>query len=84
MFAAYCPTHGSEILLGYRRLIGLRNTTAGIDIHLLCYCGEHLVVPTGRARSERVARTTTDTSEASSPAPKEPSWADDVGRRACA
>lgn len=83
MFAAYCPTHGSEILLGYRRLIGLRNTAAGIDVHLLCYCGEHLVVPTGRARSRRTARATADISQGNATASEEPAWADDVGRVAC-
>jgi hypothetical protein len=47
MFAAHCPKHGTEILLGYRRLIGVANTADGIDVHLLCYCGEHLVQHTG-------------------------------------
>jgi hypothetical protein len=83
MFAAYCPTHDSEILLGYRRLVRMHNTAAGIDVHLLCYCGELLVVHTGRARAGRAARTTVGTSEASAPARTEPAWADDVGRVAC-
>jgi hypothetical protein len=83
MFAAYCPTHGSEILLGLRRLVRMNNTAAGIDLHLLCYCGEHLVVHTGRARASRAARTTSPTSVASAAASPEPPWADDVGRIAC-
>jgi len=83
MFAAYCPTHASEMLLGYRRLIGLHNTDAGVNIHLLCYCGEHLVVPTGRGRSNRAPRLNVDMSADGAPTSLEPAWADDVGRVAC-
>lgn len=48
MFAAYCPTHGSRILLDIGRLVRLDHTDHGVDAQLRCYCGAELVVRTGR------------------------------------
>lgn len=47
MFAAYCPTHGSQILLDIGRLVRLDHTDHGVDAKLRCYCGAELVVHTG-------------------------------------
>lgn len=51
MFAAYCPTHGSRILLDIGRLVRLDHTDHGIEAHLRCYCGADLVVHPGRQSS---------------------------------
>jgi hypothetical protein len=50
MFDAYCPEHGHTVLLGHRRVSEVRNTENGIEVHLICHCGAHLVVETGRRR----------------------------------
>ena len=56
MFAAYCPRHGSEVLLTERRIRRLTNTDQGIVVELECYDGERLVIRTGRrARQDRTA-----------------------------
>jgi len=39
MFAIYCPTHHSTVLLGPRRIEALRNTPEGVVIEWRCYCG---------------------------------------------
>ena len=39
MFAIYCPTHQSTVLLGPRRIEALRNTPEGVVIEWRCYCG---------------------------------------------
>lgn len=56
MFDAYCPSHGHTVLLGHSNIDEIRNTELGIEVHLTCHCGEHLVVETGRRqRSNLVA-----------------------------
>jgi hypothetical protein len=39
MFDVYCPTHGSRVLLGPRRIETLTNTPAGVVVEWRCYCG---------------------------------------------
>lgn len=56
MFVAYCPTHGREVLLGERRIRGLRNGAQGIEVELECWDGERLLVRTGRPRPAVAAR----------------------------
>ena len=51
MFDAYCPDHGHTVLLGHRNVDRVCNTESGIEVHLTCHCGAHLVVETGRRRS---------------------------------
>ena len=46
MYAVYCPTHESQVLLGSRSIMQIENTAHGIDLHWQCHCGtrgvEHL------------------------------------------
>jgi hypothetical protein len=39
MFAVYCPTHASQVLLGSRSIERIDNTGEGIDVHWRCHCG---------------------------------------------
>jgi hypothetical protein len=55
MFDAYCPDHGHTVLLGHRNVDDVRNTESGIEVHLTCHCGAHLVVVTGRGQRRLVA-----------------------------
>jgi hypothetical protein len=55
MFDAYCPDHGHTVLLGHRNVDDVRNTESGIEVHLTCHCGAHLVVVTGRRERRLVA-----------------------------
>jgi len=48
MFAINCPTHGSEVLVGTRRIRSLINTERGILLDVECYCGARVVTGTGR------------------------------------
>jgi len=48
MLAINCPTHGTKVLVGTRRIRSLINTDNGIVLHVQCYCGTHVVVGTGR------------------------------------
>jgi hypothetical protein len=48
MFAISCPSHGSNVLVGSRRIRSLINTEAGIVLNIECYCGTHVAVGTGR------------------------------------
>jgi hypothetical protein len=51
MFSVHCPSCGHTVLLGIRRLVAIDNVADGIEVHLLCFCGEAVTVPTGRRRS---------------------------------
>lgn len=44
MFAVYCPTHRSKVLLGPRSVRRLQNTTLGVLLHWQCRCGTRGVV----------------------------------------
>ena len=48
MLSINCPTHGTKVLVGTRRIRSLVNTGNGIVLHVECYCGTHVVVGTGR------------------------------------
>jgi hypothetical protein len=48
MLSINCPTHGTKVLVGTRRIRSLVNTDHGILLHVQCYCGSHVVVGTGR------------------------------------
>ncbi|HKE51464.1 MAG TPA: hypothetical protein VKE25_08140 [Actinomycetes bacterium] len=48
MLSIHCPTHGTKVLVGTRRIRSLVNTDHGIVLHVQCYCGTHVVVGTGR------------------------------------
>lgn len=48
MVNAYCPRHGTRVLLTERRIRGMHNTDAGIVMELECYDGERIFVVTGR------------------------------------
>lgn len=50
MFSVNCPSHRSDVLLGYSNLIGLENTEAGVVVHWRCYCGTVGRTLTGRPR----------------------------------
>ena len=54
MFDAYCQDHGRTVLLGHRNVDRVHNTESGIEVHLTCHCGAHLVIETGR-RQRRLA-----------------------------
>ena len=48
MLSINCPTHGTKVLVGTRRIRSLVNTEHGIVLHVQCYCGAVVVVGTGR------------------------------------
>jgi hypothetical protein len=48
MVTAYCPRHGSRVLLSERRIRALHHTETGIVMELECYDGERVFVVTGR------------------------------------
>ena len=48
MFSVHCPIHGHEVLLGERRIESLRNSSAGIEVRWVCYCGHRGSFLTGR------------------------------------
>jgi hypothetical protein len=48
VLVAYCPRHGRSVLFSESRLSRLRNTPAGVQVELDCYCGEHLRLLGGR------------------------------------
>jgi hypothetical protein len=50
MWKIDCETCG-EVLLGQRRMVGLRNTDRGIEVELACHCGAVHHVSTGRPLS---------------------------------
>jgi hypothetical protein len=50
MFSAHCPQHGGEVLLPERRIESVRNTTCGIEVRWVCYCGHRGTFMTGRRR----------------------------------
>ena len=43
MFAPYCPSHESRVLLGYESVVGIEQTPHGPKILIRCHCGELLV-----------------------------------------
>ena len=48
MLSISCPSHGSRVLLGTRRIRSLINTESGIVLVIECYCGTRVVLRTGR------------------------------------
>lgn len=48
MFSIKCPSHGSDVLVGPRRIRSLLNAEASILLEIECYCGTHVVLGTGR------------------------------------
>ena len=48
MFAAFCPEHGCDVLLGLSRIRVVTNLDTGVlAVELECYDGQRLVVLTG-------------------------------------
>lgn len=39
MFSVECPTHGTEVLLSERRIVGLRSSSEGHTLRWRCWCG---------------------------------------------
>jgi hypothetical protein len=39
MFAPYCPSHRSRVLLGYESVIDIEQTPSGPKVLLQCHCG---------------------------------------------
>jgi hypothetical protein len=48
MFVVYCPTHGSDVMLGIRRVRGATNVRGLIVLELECHDGTRLLHVTGR------------------------------------
>ncbi len=56
MFVVYCPTHGSDVMLGVRRVRGAANVRGLIVLELECHDGTRIHHVTGRrAESARNA-----------------------------
>ena len=55
MFTVHCPIHGHEVLLGERRIESLRNSSAGIEVRWVCYCGHRGSFLTGRRVHSQIA-----------------------------
>ncbi len=53
MFTIDCPTHGSKVLVGTRRIRSLINTERGIVLDVECYCGTRVSGGTGRNHARR-------------------------------
>jgi hypothetical protein len=74
MFAPWCPTCGSRILLGVRRVEAVERGHDGPRVVLRCFCGTALVWPAGsRPRGDRgtpVSATGVETTVFSSGAPE--------------
>ena len=51
VFSAYCPDHGSAVLMGPGNIEGLHNTTHGITIRFRCHCGYRGTLHNGRSPS---------------------------------
>jgi hypothetical protein len=48
MFSVYCPRHGANVLLGFRRLVHVVNVAPGvIALQFRCYDGEVVELLTG-------------------------------------
>ena len=39
MFAAYCTTHETEVLLTERRITGIRVEADTVEVSFVCWCG---------------------------------------------
>ncbi|MGH3466884.1 MAG: hypothetical protein ACRDQF_04010 [Thermocrispum sp.] len=53
MFKVYCPQHGSDVLLGLRRIKRVVNVEPGvIEVELICYDGQVLTLVTGSRATE--------------------------------
>jgi hypothetical protein len=50
MFSVHCPTHGSEVLLTERHIVGLDNSDDRVTVRWVCWCGHRGSHTTGRAR----------------------------------
>ena len=48
MFVVYCPAHGSDVLLGIRRVRAVTNVRGLIVVELECHDGTRLLHVTGR------------------------------------
>ena len=48
MFVVHCPTHGSDVMLGIRRVRGATNVRGLIVLELECHDGTRLLHVTGR------------------------------------
>lgn len=48
MFVIRCPRHGSRVLVSERRIRALRNTGTGILLDVECWCGQRVLLRTGR------------------------------------
>jgi len=53
MLSISCPSHGSRVLVGIRRIRSLINTESGIVLVIECYCGMRVVLRTGRGYVDR-------------------------------
>jgi hypothetical protein len=53
MFAAYCTTTDSAVLLSESSILGLHRTAEHIEVELECHCGERLVVRVDRSERQR-------------------------------
>jgi hypothetical protein len=56
MFVVYCPAHGSDVMLGIRRVRGATNVRGLILLELECHDGTTILHVTGRkAETARAA-----------------------------
>lgn len=60
MFAAHCPNHDGVVLMGYRSIEEVRNTSAGIAVDYRCSCGYRGTWHNGRGRFATWPGATTD------------------------
>ena len=47
MFAPYCTSHQSRVLLGYESVVDIEATPLGLKVMLRCHCGELLTHDAG-------------------------------------
>jgi len=63
MLNAYCPAHGTEVLLGFSRIRGMANVDGLIIIDLECYDGQRVHHYTGRRFHEFATRSDRSTGD---------------------
>ena len=57
MFAPYCATQGSHVLLGYESVVHVEQTAFGPKVLLRCHCGALLTHDAAPGRRARHAET---------------------------
>ena len=50
LFAVFCPSHETKVLMTEYNVTDVHNSPSGIEVHYRCSCGHEGVWETGRSR----------------------------------